>query len=102
MTYEVFVDDNFHFMDESERYCAGQFATAEEALAKCREIVRASVENSHKPGMTADEIYENYVSFGEDPFIMGVKFEAWDYAKELAAKVAATSVPIVPRKPKSD
>jgi hypothetical protein len=86
MTYAVFVDDNFHYQDESERYCAGRFATAEEALAKCREIVRESVEHCRKPGMTADEIYKSYVSFGDDPFIKGVEFSAWDYAKQLAEK----------------
>jgi hypothetical protein len=84
MNYTVFVDDNFHYQDESERYCAGRFATAEEALAKCREIVHESVEHCRKPGMTAEEVYEAYVDFGDDPFIMGVKFSAWDDAKQLA------------------
>jgi len=84
MTYTVFVDDNFHYQDESERDYIGEFATAEEAIAKCKEIVRASVEHCRKPGMTAEEIYKNYVGFGDDPFIMGVEFSAWDYAKQLA------------------
>ena len=86
MNYTVFVDDNFHYQDESERYCAGRFATADEALAKCKEIVRESVESCREPGMTAEEIYKNYVSFGDDPFIMGVEFSAWGYAKQLAAR----------------
>jgi len=84
MTYAVFVDDNFHYQDEGERYCAGRFATAEEALAKCKEIVRESVENCHKPGMTAEASYKNYVDFGDDPWIQGVEFTAWGYAKQLA------------------
>ena len=29
MTYKVFVDDNFHYMDESERYALGEYATLE-------------------------------------------------------------------------
>ena len=36
--------------------------------------------------MTAEEVYEAYISFGDDPFIKGVKFSAWDYAKQLAEK----------------
>jgi len=39
MTYQVFVDDNFHFMDESERYNLGEFSTREEAIATCKKIV---------------------------------------------------------------
>jgi hypothetical protein len=31
--YEVYVDDNFHFLDESERYRLGAFETCEEAVA---------------------------------------------------------------------
>lgn len=30
--YKVMVDDNFHYMDESERYELGIFPTAEEAI----------------------------------------------------------------------
>ena len=86
MTYQVYCDDNFHFMDEDERGYIGEFATAEEALAKCRKIVRESVDHCAEPGMTAEEVYEAYISFGDDPFIKGVKFSAWDYAKQLAEK----------------
>ncbi len=88
MTYTVFVDDNFHFLDEDERWCAGEFATAEEALAKCRKIVEESVDHCAEPGMTAEEIYESYVDFGDDPLIMGVKFSAWGYAEQLAKHFA--------------
>ena len=86
MSYQVYCDDNFHFTDEDERGYIGEFATAEEAIAKCKEIVQESVEHCRKPGMTAEEIYEAYVDFGDDPFIKGVKFSAWDYAKQLSEK----------------
>ncbi len=84
MSYQVYCDDNFHFTDEDERGYIGEFATAEEAIAKCKEIVQESVEHCRKPGMTAAQIYEAYVGFGDDPFIKGVEFSAWDYAKQLA------------------
>ena len=37
--YAVFVDDNFHYMNEDERYKDGNYATLEEAISKCQRIV---------------------------------------------------------------
>jgi hypothetical protein len=37
--YKVMVDDNFHYMEEDERWEYGTFATAEEALDACRRLV---------------------------------------------------------------
>jgi hypothetical protein len=48
--YVVFVDDNFHYMDEEERYKSGDYATLEEAVSKCRRIVDDFLEGEHKPG----------------------------------------------------
>jgi len=87
MSYRVYVDDNFHYRDESERLSVGEYKTAREAIAKCREIVRQSIESLRKPGMTPAEVYANYITFGDDPYIAGVKFCAWDYAKQLAAEM---------------
>ena len=39
MTYTVRVDDNYHCMDESQRYTHGEFETYDEALTACRGIV---------------------------------------------------------------
>ena len=83
--FELFVDDNFHFMDEQSRYRAGSFATYGEALAKGKAIVDDFLEQHHQPGMTSQELYEGYVGFGEDPFIVpagNMHFSAWDYARE--------------------
>ena len=33
--YSVYVDDNYHYMDESERYKKGDYATLDEAIAAC-------------------------------------------------------------------
>ena len=38
-TYTVFVDDNFHYMDESERYKLGEFPDCASAVAACKQIV---------------------------------------------------------------
>ena len=89
--YEVHVDDNFHFMDESERYKLGEFETCEEAVAVCMKIVDEFLETGYKKGMSFKELYEGYVGFGEDPFVIsGDKtcfFSAWDYAKKRCAEL---------------
>ena len=44
MTYTVFVDDNFHYMDKDERYTHGLFETLEaavEAAKKTRPIANS-------------------------------------------------------------
>jgi hypothetical protein len=83
--YTVLVDDNFHYMDESERYEYGAYATLAEAVAVCQAIVDACLQRGYEPGMSAAKLYEGYVAAGEDPFIVGpgAKFSAWTYAREL-------------------
>ena len=86
MTYRVLVDDNFHYMDEAERYELGAFASLDAALAAAQAVVDAYLRTAHKPGMTARALYESYTAFGDDPFIVApdqrsVSFSAWEYAK---------------------
>lgn len=91
--YRVMVDDNFDFMDDDERYCAGSFASYSEAVAAARRIVEKEFQNedgTRKTG-TPEELYDQYTSFGDDPFIVPFggapqmpRFSAWDYAKQLA------------------
>ena len=99
MGYKVFVDDNFHYMDEEERTCLGEFETFADALAACQRIVDQFLEHTYKPGMKADELYQAYVNFGEDPFIVGgdVRFSAWDYAKERSDRIAEEGQPGIER-----
>jgi hypothetical protein len=86
--YRLLVDDNSHHMDESERYEAGSFATREAAQRAAQEIVDQYLESVYTPGMTADELYGSYTSWGEDPFIVSPRddderhFSAWDYARQ--------------------
>jgi hypothetical protein len=90
-TYVVMVDDNFHYMDESARYKAGEFASCEEATRVCKQIVEESLHDQHKPPMTAEQLWERYRSFGEDPFIrsdtMECRFSAWDYAEQRCKEI---------------
>jgi len=89
--YEVYVDDNFHYMDESERYRHGEFETCEEATAACKKIVDDFLEKGYKEGMSFEELYGGYTGFGEDPFIVSDDkdcfFSAWSYAKKRSAEL---------------
>jgi hypothetical protein len=85
MTYKVIVDDNFHFMDEQERTAHGEFKTLDAAIEACKKIVDEYLALAYTPGMTAKDLYSNYVAFGDDPWIGGgdgVPFSAWNYAKQ--------------------
>jgi hypothetical protein len=73
----------------------GTFSTAEEAVATCRKIVGDWLVSHNKPGMTAKDLHDLYVMFGEDLFVLPTDratavdqanwdFGAWDYAKERA------------------
>ena len=94
MTYRVMVDDNFHYMDESERYQLGEFATLDAALTAAQKIVDEYLASAYKPGMSADELIAGYCQFGEDPFIVapagkvaGVPFSGRDYARRRCVEI---------------
>jgi hypothetical protein len=89
--FKVMVDDNFHYMEEDERWEYGTFPTREKAIAACRKLVDESLMENYKPGMTATQLYDHYTSFGDEPFIMAapgaperVIFSARDYARGRA------------------
>ncbi len=88
--YVVYVDDNFHYMDKDERYKSGEYDSADEAIAKCKEIVDRYLTEYKPKFSTAEELYESYTGYGDDPFVVGptkVDFSAWDYAKEQCEKL---------------
>jgi hypothetical protein len=94
--YKVLIDDNFHFMNESERITYGVFDTADEAIAACKQIVDECLEPT--PGMTARALYDQYTGFGDDPFIRPVDpndapvtFSAWAYAKQRCAALGSVT-----------
>jgi hypothetical protein len=69
--YQVCVDDNYHYMDESARRIAGSYDTLEEALEKCREITVRSLEEFCEEGISPEKLSAQWAMFGEDPFIRG-------------------------------
>ncbi len=97
--YTVLVDDNFHYMDEDERYKAGEYTNYERAVTRCKQIVDASLRQGYQPGITGQELYKAYRGFGEDPFITPdppdgqPPFSAWAYAKDRCAEMCVTRPP---------
>ena len=86
MTYHVLVDDNFHYMDETERYELGVFDSLDAAVAAAQALVDEYLRSAHKPNMSARVLFQSYMAFGEDPFIVApdqqrVAFSAREYAK---------------------
>ena len=53
-------------------------------------------EPQYQPGMSAEDLYKRYTSFGEDPFIVVIdgtdndaNFSAWRYAKERCGAICS-------------
>jgi len=91
--YVVYVDDNYHIGDESERYKLGEFETREEALAACKRKVDEYFERIDKGKYSYGELWQGYMLYGEDPFISNddkqPAFSAWNYAKERCREYAS-------------
>jgi hypothetical protein len=90
--YEVWSNDNFHYMDAKECIFMGEYGSLEEAEAECRRIVEESVRHLYLLGIKPDKFYDRYINYGEDPFVVGgdpkqPRFSAWDYAKALCERI---------------
>jgi hypothetical protein len=96
MAFQVFVQDNFHACDDSDFDEAGVYTSLDEAIAVCRAIVDRDLAHQYRPGMTTDELYNRYTSFGADPFIRNteqprtpssVMFSASTYARQRSDEI---------------
>ena len=91
--YKVMVDDNFHYMEEDERWEYGTFASAEEAVDACRRLVDEALMSEYRDGASAEQLFVRYTSFGDDPFIVAlddaekVDFSAAAYAEQRAMEL---------------
>jgi hypothetical protein len=90
----VLVNENARYMDESERSELGVYADAEEAVAACKAMVDDELNTMHSRAMSAEELYQLYIGFGPDPFVVPVdpdapdiEFSAWSYAKQRCTEV---------------
>ena len=87
VAFRVFVDDNFHYMDDSYRITLGDFDTLEAAIAAARARVDECLQDLMTPGLTADQLFRDYMHCGDDPFVVvpdttDVLFSARNYARE--------------------
>jgi hypothetical protein len=97
MSYRVLVDDNYHYMDTTQRWTLGEYATYAEAVAACQRLVDAYLKEGYAPGKTAEALYGYYTMFGDDPFIVEVSdspdtaagFSAWTYAKARCGELCS-------------
>ena len=84
--YIVFVDDNFHIGEEEERYKLDEYDNCQAAVEACMKIVDDFMRKGYREGIGFKEMWEGYMMFGEDPFIVTddpkCKFSAWTYAKQ--------------------
>lgn len=93
MSYTVFIDDLSHYQEEEYREIAGRFDTAEEAIAKCQKIVEESLKSLVRPSQNAEQLWDLYMIYGDDPFIVGndgaepVEFSARGYALSYCGKL---------------
>src|SRR5256714_11025527 len=67
-------------------------------FAACKAIVDDELNTMWKPGTTAKELYELYIAFGPDPFLVplnpkdpDVEFSAWTYAKQRCKVLVSLS-----------
>ncbi|MFA7157521.1 MAG: hypothetical protein WC123_07555 [Bacilli bacterium] len=84
--YIVKIDDNYHYMDESERINDGGYKTLEEAIDRCKMIVLNNLKELYKKGMDAGDLGAQWAMFGEDPFIVGgdesVPFSSYEFVNK--------------------
>ena len=97
--YEVCVDDNYHYMDESERYSVGSYSSLKAAIESCEEITIKSLEHFYEKGMTPEKLSAQWAMFGEDPFIAGadgsVPFSARKFITNQLCKLVIESLSTV-------
>ncbi len=89
------------FMDPDDEQALNSYATFEEARAAAERMVQRELLHLYQPGMSAERWLEDYMDFGDDPWIRPCPtkeggrpiFSAWDYAEEMTKRWIAKGVP---------
>lgn len=71
----------------------------EEAVSACQKIIDEWLADAHRPDMASAALYEVYMHFGDDPFVIpvdpkdapAVDFDAWAYARERCELVGRSA-----------
>ena len=94
MKYELYVDENYDYMDEDERYKAGEFDNLDDAVEAAKKIVDDFLLSAlnKRPYISAEELYSIYTRSGEDPWIHPnySNYNSWDYAKVRCRKLCGS------------
>lgn len=91
MSYLLFVADHGRYM-EAPATPHARFEDLARAVAAAQAIVAASLRELHAPGISAEELYARYMSFGDDPYIIAtgggdVEFSAIEHARRRCAEL---------------
>lgn len=89
--YTVMIADNYHYMGEESEYIVDRYGTWNGAMERCKQIVDDCLKHLHEPGMSAEQLWNQFAMFGEDPFIVPAgdeSFSAWEYARRRCAELA--------------
>ena len=90
--FKVFVDDNWQFMDDSERYTLGEYKTYEEAVEACKVFINESLEEALDDESKGNlGIYGRFCLAGDDPWIRPVpegkkRFSGSEYVLQWCKK----------------
>lgn len=93
--YKVYVDENSHSQDKSERYLKGNYNDCLTAVNVCKQIVDDFLKKAYAADKTESQLWREYTQWGEDPFIVAAEeedrcsFSAWDYAKGRIKEIIA-------------
>lgn len=83
MPVRIRVHENSAHQDEETAYTLGDDYTPAEAVAKCRAMADADLDEAYAPGMSVAGLLAACRMFGRDPVIIGdcdPPFSAWTYA----------------------
>lgn len=85
--YIVYVDRNDRDGAEEEQVILGEFSSQEDALAAARQVVDDYLLRSYQPGILPQELFDAYAMYGEEPWIPGIEFRAWEYAIQRSGEI---------------
>jgi len=95
LKHELYVDDNYDYMDEDERYKAGEFDTIEEAITAAKKIVDDFLLSVYqkRPYISPEELYAVYKRSGEDPWIHPnySDYNSWNYAEYRCREICGST-----------
>ena len=79
--WENFISSNEKLIDKDKNYQQKKIETKRSIDLHGFSLEDANIESITENDTDPDKAYESYVCFGDDPWIEGVDFSAFEYAK---------------------